>query len=101
MALTLGQITADTLCHDRLGGELQHHPSMRHGKAITMAGPDDNCVSHTARTVMLALCTTPRRPVYLVPPPEAPDSETPPALCPTCRQKRTQNLRRQQLVATS
>ncbi len=92
MPPTLDEVVADTLCPDRLGGELRHYPITRHGKTITMPGPDDSSVSQTTRTVMLALCTTARFPVYLMPPREAPHSSAAPVVCPTCRYKLSQAL---------
>lgn len=96
---SLDDVAADTLCPGRLGGELHHYPITRHGKTITMPGPDDNSISQTAQTVMLALCTTARYPIYLTLPRETPNSTTAPMVCPTCRYKQSQNLQQQHVAA--
>jgi hypothetical protein len=101
MSLTFDQIAADTPCPGRLGGKLRHYPLTRHGKAVRMPGPDDNRVSRTAGTVMLARCSTVRHPVYLVPPHEAAGPDTPLMLCLRCRHELTQDTRQQLVAAAS
>jgi hypothetical protein len=100
MSVRFDQVAADTACPGRLGGELRHYPRTRHGKAVRMPGPDDNRVSRTAGTVMLARCSTVRHPVYLVPPHEAAGPDTP-RLCLRCRHELTQDMRQQLVTGAS
>lgn len=104
MSIPVDAVTAETPCPERLGGALHHYPFTRHGRPVTMPGPDDHGFGGTARTVLIGLCTSARKPVYLVPPRSMPDPANPPSLCPECLYERFLDLRRVkegQLVAAA
>ncbi|GAB3448740.1 hypothetical protein [Actinophytocola sediminis] len=93
MSIPLNEVTAETRCPERLGGDLHHYPFTRDGKAVTMPGPDTDRYGLT-KPVMLALCMTARKPVYLVAPRAKPDPANPSRTCAECAYEHFLDLRR-------
>jgi hypothetical protein len=103
MSIPLDEVTPETPCPERLS-QVHHYPFTKNGELITMPGPDSPPTEVLVRPVMFALCTTTRRPVYLIPPRTRPNPDTPPTtMCPECLYQRVQDLLRvkEQLAAAS
>jgi hypothetical protein len=102
MSMSIEEVTADTPCPYQYGGETYHFPLARNGKPVTQPGPDTQ-YGGRPKPVMLALCFSARRAVYLVPPRKKPDPGRPPKLCPACAHARAEELARSpgQLVAAA